>query len=58
THSRTNSRRSHHALKAMAISSCSNCGAGVHPHQVCKDCGYYKGKQVLTPRVKKKKAKK
>mgnify|MGYP006425477541 CR=1 FL=1 len=26
---------------------CSSCGAKVPPHTVCKQCGQYKGRQVL-----------
>jgi len=58
THGRTGSRRSHHALKSFNLAVCANCGLPVRPHEVCSECGYYKGRQVMTPKVKKKKAKK
>jgi len=35
-----------------AFSVCSNCGAKTLAHRVCKSCGYYNGKQVLTIKVK------
>ncbi len=33
---------------------CDNCGASKLPHRVCKTCGYYKGKQVITIKSKSK----
>lgn len=47
TKSATGQRRSHHALKAGALSRCSHCGSETRPHAVCKNCGYYKGRQVI-----------
>ncbi|HET9947251.1 MAG TPA: 50S ribosomal protein L32 [Patescibacteria group bacterium] len=32
--------------KAQSI-SCPNCKAATLPHQVCAQCGYYKGQQVI-----------
>ncbi|MGN1134394.1 MAG: 50S ribosomal protein L32 [Oscillospiraceae bacterium] len=34
-------------LDAPALTKCSNCGALIAPHKVCKECGYYKGVQVI-----------
>jgi large subunit ribosomal protein L32 len=42
-----NMRRSHHALKAAPLVTCSNCSALIAPHRVCPQCGYFKGKEVL-----------
>lgn len=42
-----NQRRSHHALKSPALSVCTNCGVLVRPHQVCHQCGHFKGKEVI-----------
>lgn len=46
------------ALKKLANryapSKCPNCGATVLPHRVCKSCGYYKGKQIITIKSKSK----
>jgi large subunit ribosomal protein L32 len=44
---RVRKRRSHHALKKIETSVCSNCKAIVLPHVVCKKCGQYKGRQVI-----------
>ena len=42
-----NMRRSHHALKAPNLITCTNCSALILPHRVCSQCGYFKGKEVL-----------
>ncbi|WP_028509682.1 50S ribosomal protein L32 [Ruminococcus sp. NK3A76] len=34
-------------LDAPALSRCSNCGELTAPHKVCKNCGFYKGVQVI-----------
>jgi len=47
TSSRRDRRRSHHALKKINLSKCSNCGEPVLSHTICSNCGYYKGKQVV-----------
>jgi large subunit ribosomal protein L32 len=28
--------------------SCPNCANPTLPHTICKKCGFYKGKQVIT----------
>lgn len=50
-HRRTSSdkrrRASHFALKPIRFTVCSHCKQPVLPHQVCRNCGYYRGRQVL-----------
>jgi large subunit ribosomal protein L32 len=29
------------------MSKCDRCGAFKAPHKVCKNCGFYKGVQIL-----------
>lgn len=41
-------RRSHLALKGSTLTRCKNCGALIKPHTVCKECGFYKGRRVIT----------
>lgn len=41
-------RRSHFKLEVNGLVACPHCGAMVRAHRVCKKCGYYGGKQVLT----------
>lgn len=42
-----NKRRSHLALLNSNIISCQNCGSMIKPHKVCRECGYYKNKEVI-----------
>lgn len=50
--SRRGKRRAHDALPMPTIVRCPNCGAPRLPHRVCGECGYYRGRQVLTVRKK------
>jgi large subunit ribosomal protein L32 len=43
---RTAKRRTHDALKPVAVGTCPQCHESKLPHQVCPHCGYYKGRQV------------
>ena len=47
TRAHTGNRRSHHALKGAAFSTCSHCGVACVPHTVCMACGYYRGRKVV-----------
>ncbi len=47
TKSATNQRRSHHALTASSVSRCSHCGSDILPHKICKNCGYYKNREII-----------
>lgn len=44
--SRTAKRRTHDALSPTPLGECPQCHEMKRPHQVCAQCGYYKGKQV------------
>lgn len=44
---RSGNRRSHLAAKTQSLSACSHCKEPVAPHQVCKQCGYYKSEDIL-----------
>lgn len=52
TRSHTGNRRSHHALKDMAIVTDTASGAVRLPHRVDEATGMYRGKQIFTPKVK------
>jgi large subunit ribosomal protein L32 len=47
-HSATRKRVRRAAIKLESINliKCPNCGQPALPHQVCKSCGFYEGKQV------------
>jgi len=44
---RTQNRRAHHALRAVAKSECPNCHEPKLPHRACPHCGQYKGREVI-----------
>ncbi len=47
TKGKRNRVRSHHALTPINFSACSHCGRPSIPHQVCRNCGYYRGRRVI-----------
>ena len=44
---RRDMRRTHYKVKANGLVECSNCHEMIRPHRVCKNCGFYKGEQVI-----------
>jgi large subunit ribosomal protein L32 len=44
---RQNTRRANWKGKVVALVACNNCGAQKKPHHVCRECGYYNGKQFI-----------
>lgn len=36
-------------LTAPSLVECGNCGNLIMLHRVCPKCGFYRGKQVITP---------
>jgi large subunit ribosomal protein L32 len=44
--SRTSKRRTHDTLVNVQSGRCSQCQEMKLPHQVCKNCGFYNGRQV------------
>ncbi|MBQ1629110.1 MAG: 50S ribosomal protein L32 [Treponema sp.] len=36
-------------LEEPQLVECSNCGNLIQSHRVCPKCGFYRGRQVLTP---------
>ncbi|HEX67736.1 50S ribosomal protein L32 [Candidatus Calescamantes bacterium] len=45
--SRKGMRRSHHHLTPPPLVKCSHCHQLKPPHQVCPNCGYYRGRKVI-----------
>ena len=41
-------RKAANRYEGVQATFCTNCNAPVAPHRVCKACGTYKGKQVIT----------
>ena len=47
TKSKRNRVRSHHALVPGRFGLCSHCGSATTAHTICRNCGHYKGRQVI-----------
>ncbi len=43
-------RRTHWKLSLPNIVECPHCHQPKLPHRICPNCGYYKGRQVITPK--------
>ncbi|MDR3224310.1 MAG: 50S ribosomal protein L32 [Holosporales bacterium] len=44
--SRVGMRRSHDFIKPVSINTCKNCGEACLPHNICKFCNTYNGRNV------------
>lgn len=44
---RTGKRRSQWKLSLPSLVKCPQCHDFKLPHKVCKECGYYNGKEVI-----------
>jgi len=51
---RQGKRRASIRLSLSKTLPCSNCGTLIMPHTVCKNCGYYKGREVINKSKKQK----
>ncbi len=51
SNARQGKRRNHIKLATTKAITCPNCGAPHVGHTVCAACGFYKGQQVIKPRV-------
>ena len=45
---RGRTHRANLALTEKEVVTCPSCGAVIRTHRVCKACGSYKGKKVVT----------
>jgi len=50
-------RRTTYKLKSVNVSTCPECKNTKLPHRVCPHCGFYKGRQVVQKKDKKKEKK-
>ena len=53
---RTHKRRSTWKKESPKYSTCPHCHEPVLPHRVCKNCGYYNGKEVVAKKEKESKS--
>lgn len=44
---RRDKRRSHHGLARPPRSTCPQCKAPKLPHRACRNCGTYRGREVI-----------
>ena len=47
TRSKVGKTRMHKHIKRTALSLCPKCSKPVLSHTACKNCGYYKGREVI-----------
>ena len=47
TRSKVGKTRMHKYIKRVALALCPKCGKPILSHTACKNCGYYKGKEVI-----------
>lgn len=45
---RKNSRRANWKMSGTNLVKCSKCGELTMPHRVCKNCGSYNKKEIIT----------
>ncbi|MGC9364276.1 MAG: 50S ribosomal protein L32 [Fidelibacterota bacterium] len=50
--SRRDKRRTHQKLRAATIVICPQCNEPKMPHRVCPNCGYYRGRPVISAKEK------
>ncbi|TMC49659.1 MAG: 50S ribosomal protein L32 [Chloroflexi bacterium] len=44
---RRDRRRAHLALARPVLTPCPQCHQSKRPHHVCRNCGYYHGREVV-----------
>jgi large subunit ribosomal protein L32 len=56
-HSRGRQGKRRASIKQALVKSvkCANCGNLIVPHTACKKCGFYKGREIIKKKEKKKK---
>jgi len=52
TTSKVHQRRVHIFITPVALTICKKCKKPVLPYTVCKNCGYYKGTEVINVMAK------
>ena len=47
---RQGKRRASHQVKLPTLVECRHCHQLKKPHQICPNCGYYRQKEVFSPK--------
>jgi len=42
-------RRTHYKAGHVQVATCAQCGQAKIPHRACPNCGYYRGRPVISP---------
>tara|TARA_Y100001968_G_scaffold76223_1_gene67696 strand:+ start:263 stop:439 length:177 start_codon:yes stop_codon:yes gene_type:complete len=45
---RSKKRRTHYKSASVATTKCPQCGSTKMPHRACPNCGYYRGRPVIS----------
>jgi large subunit ribosomal protein L32 len=45
---RSRKRRTHYKAAGVSISKCPQCSQPKMPHRTCPNCGYYRGRPILS----------
>ena len=45
---RSRKRRTHYKAASVSISECPQCNQPKMPHRTCPNCGYYRGRPILS----------
>ena len=45
---RSRKRRTHYKSAIVTFANCPQCSSTKMPHRVCPNCGYYRGRPVLS----------
>lgn len=51
SHSRIAKAHANKGYKIKSFTECQNCKAVIKPHQVCAECGHYKGVKIMKTKV-------
>jgi len=50
SHSRSAKRRTHWKLTTPQFATCPQCGQPKLSHRACANCGYYRGRPLISPK--------
>ncbi|MEE2764875.1 MAG: 50S ribosomal protein L32 [Candidatus Neomarinimicrobiota bacterium] len=45
---RSRKRRTHYKSKSISLAKCPQCSQSKLPHRACPNCGYYRGRPVIS----------